>query len=169
MALSLPRVAGFTSFLAAEVLLGVLAAALVDLQVSSTSINQLFTHLRHRDVVPAVAPSSIFALRHCVSSTASHITLLQAAWIHSASSSIRILRHRFGSEPPTGSKNDDLQHVDGKFNFIFGSSVMLRLDGVLDLYKPTHSEATPHHCSHVSLTPLQQFASDLRSGGAFGS
>jgi hypothetical protein len=47
--------------------------------------------------------------------------------------------------------------------------VMLRLDGVLDLYKPTHDEATPHHCSDASLTPLQQFAGDLRSGGAFGS
>jgi hypothetical protein len=46
---------------------------------------------------------------------------------------------------------------------------MLHLDGVLDLYNPTRGEATPHHYSHASLTPLQQFAGDLRSRSASGS
>jgi hypothetical protein len=57
MVLSLPRVAELAVFLAAEVLLNVLIVALIDLQVSSTSINQLpsfsdlgpfpFPRLRH--------------------------------------------------------------------------------------------------------------------------
>jgi hypothetical protein len=162
-----------------RVLTAFLATALVDLQVSSTSINLLpsfsylgpfpFPRLCHRDLASAVTPSSVFTLRRRVSSTASHIALRQATWIHSASSSIRILRHLFGGEPPTGSEDDGLQPVGGKFNFIFGSTVMLRLDGVLDLYKPAHDEATPHHYSDASLTPLQQFTGDLRSSGAFGS
>lgn len=121
------------------------------------------------DLVPDLCSSRLplfigFFIFH-VAFTASNIALHQAAWIHSASSSIRILCHQFSSEPPPRSEDDDLQPIDSMFIFIIGLPVMFLLDSILDLYKPTHDKASPHHCSHASLTPLQQFAG-MRSGGA---
>jgi hypothetical protein len=96
------------------------------------------------------------------------IAHLQATLIFSTSSPIKILRHRFGSEPPTGSEDGNLQPVGGSFNFIFSSPMMFLLDGVLIHFKPTHGEALPHHYSFAFVT-LQQFAGDLHSGEVFGS
>jgi hypothetical protein len=111
------------------------------------------------------APFSAFAHGRRGIFNASIIARRQATQIHSASSPIKILHHRFNSEPSTDFGDDDLQPVAGTLNFILRSPAMLLLDGVLNLYKPTHNEAPLHHCYHA--TPLQQFAGDLRSGDLF--
>jgi hypothetical protein len=73
--------------------------------------------------------------------------------LQSASSPYKILHHRLGSKPPTGSKDDDLVPVDARFICILGPSVTYLLDGVFNHFKASLGEALPHHCIHVSATP----------------
>jgi hypothetical protein len=79
----------------------------------------------------------------------------------SASCPLKLLRHRLGSEPPTGSEDDDLLHADAGFNLIFGTSAMHYPDGVFNHFKPTLAEVLPLHCNHTLATPLLQFTGDM--------
>jgi hypothetical protein len=87
------------------------------------------------------------------------VNLFQAALLHPASSPLKSIRHRLGSEPPTGYEDDDPLLADDGYNHIRESSAILSLDGVFGLYKPTLCEAIPHHCN------LLQFAGVLPFSG----
>jgi hypothetical protein len=99
----------------------------------------------------------------------STIITSQAALSPSTTPLLKILRHRFGSEPPTGTEEDGYILADASFYFIFGPSAMFFFDGVFCHFKPMHVEAFPLHCIHASRTALLQLTDALPLGRDSGS
>lgn len=81
---------------------------------------------------------------------------------------IDIHRHCLGSEPPTGSVDDDLLPDGDSFYHTLGSPVKYLLDIIHNHFKPTLDEALPHLRLQAYATLLQPSADDLLFGGGFG-
>lgn len=96
------------------------------------------------------------------------IHLGQAASSPTASSLLKLLCHRFGSEPPTTSEGDAFLPTNVNIYFILGSLVTFSLDRVFVFLEPSSSKALSHRCIHAYVTPLLQLNGDLLSGGVPG-
>jgi hypothetical protein len=99
----------------------------------------------------------------------STIVTSQATATPYATPLLKILRHRFGSEPPTGTEDDGYILADASFCFIFGPSATFFFHEVFCHFKSTHVEALPLHYIHASRTPLLQLAGALSLSGDYGS
>jgi hypothetical protein len=89
------------------------------------------------------------------------VNLIQTALVYPVLSPCKSIRHRLGSEPPTGAEDNGSLLVDDTYNFILESSKILFLDDVFDLYKPSFCEGLPHFCNLLQLVGVM-----LPGGGA---
>lgn len=112
--------------------------------------------------LPQIWAASSGFLHHVVSITLATICV-QVLMHQPTSSPLHLLCRRFGSEPPTDSKDVGLLPASDSFINIFGSPVLSHYDAALNHLKPTLDETLPHR-PHAFVTPLEASNDDLPSG-----